>query len=222
MKLQIPQSVKTYILQFANVYHRYKVETENLCSVRYRIHSTLVDYQKTQKIQLAITDKPGDFLPIMTIGDIKKLPDILSGLHPIDVNSINDLYYLSQDKVSEVIIQGDTIQAVTRDGQIVVYDINAPFDHEHSASKRIAFLIGHMQAEKMMRNAYSQQDKYKVVQDNITTLQIFDSEANEHVLMNPLDILFSEQYRYFSKEDIARIGYICGQMSRVQSKDTIA
>ena len=215
MKFQFSRSLKSYILQFADLYHRYKVESEHLRSVRYRIHSTLAEYQKTRTIQLAHTDKPGDLLPPITIEEIKKTPDILSGLHPIDVNSINDLFYLSHDKVREVTVQGDTIQAVTHEGQIIVYDVNETFDHAKVTSKRIAFMMGHMQAEKMMRKAYMQEEKYKVVQDNITTLQVFNAETNDHELMNPLDILFSEQYKYFAKEDIARIGYICGQMSQV-------
>lgn len=215
MKIQVPKSIKHYIVQCADLYSRYKVESKQLRSVRYRIHSTLADYQKNRKIQLAITDKPGDFLPLLSIEDIKKLPDILSGLHPIDVNSINDLFYLSQDRVRELRVQGESIEAVNHDGSIVFYHVDDTFDHGHSASKRIAFMMGSMQAEKMMRKAYAQQEKYKVVQDNITTLQILDAETNDHLLMSPLDILFSDLYQRFSKEDIARIGYICGQMSRV-------
>ena len=215
MKLTLPQSLTSYILQFAERYHRYKVESKNLRSVRYRIHSTLADYQKTGKIQLAITDKPGELLPPITIEDIKKMPDILSGLHSIGVNSINDLYYLSQDNVIAVRVQGETIQATSQDGSIIAYDINETFQHQQVASKRIAFMIGYMQAEKVMHKAFAQQERYKVIQDNITTLQILDTETNDHLLMSPLDILFSEKYQSFAKEDIARIGYICGQMSQV-------
>ena len=215
MKFQFPQALKTYILQCADAYHRYKVENQSVTRARYRIHSTLADYQKTRKIQLAITDKPGELLPLISIEDIKKMPDILSGLHPIDVNSINDLFYLLHDNVVEVRIQGDTIQAVHHDGQVTSYDTNETFDHEKVVSKRIAFMMGHMQAEKMMRKAYAQQEKYKVVHDNITTLEVLDIDANQHALMNPLDILFSDQYKYFSKEDIVRIGFICGQMSQM-------
>ena len=215
MKLQLPQSLKSYVLQFADLYHQYKVENENLRAVRYKIHSTLSDYQNTQKIQLAFTDKPGDLLPLISIDEIKKTPDILSGLHPIDVNSINDLFYLSHDKVKEVMVQDDLIQVVNQDGTLVEYDVNETFDHGNVASKRIAFMIGHMQAEKMMRKAYTQQEKYRVLQDNITTLNVLDTQTSDQILMTPLDILFSNDYKYFSKEDIARIGYICGQMTKV-------
>ncbi len=215
MKFKLHQPLKNYILQFAELYHRYKVDSENLRSVRYRIHSTLSDYQKNRTIQLSITDRPGDLLPPISIAEIKRLPDILSGLHPIDVNSINDLYYLAHDNVMEVRVQGEIIQAISHDGSVVAYDINEMFDHQNSASKRIAFMVGYMQAEQVTHKAYAQQERYTMIQDNITTLQILDAETNDHVLMSPLDILFSEKYKCFSKEDIARIGYICGQMSQV-------
>ena len=220
MTFQFAQSIKNYILQFAELYHRYKVDSENLRSVRYRIHSSLSDYQQHRTIQLAITDRPGDLLPPMTIDKIKQTPDLLSGLHPIDVNSINDLYYLSLDTVREIRVLDDAIQAINEDGSMMVYDINQPFDYQQSASKRIAFMVGYMQAEKIMQNAYAHQERYTVVQDNITTLQILDAETHQHELMSPLDILFSEKYTLFSKQDIARIGYICGQMS--QMNDTMA
>ncbi len=191
-------------------------------SVRYRIHSTLDDYQRTGQIQLAITDKPGDLLPPVSIAALKKMPDILSGLHPIDVNSLNDLYYLSRDNIREVRVQGEIIQAVGHDGSLVEYDINEPFQHEQSPSRRIAFMLGYMQAEKVMQRAYAEDNRYTVVQDNITTLEVLDANTCERQLMNPLDIIFSDQYKSFSKDDVARIGYICGQMSRVHSNDKMA
>lgn len=215
MKFQLPQFLKGYILQFADLYHRYQVDSGKLRSVRYRIHSSLAEYQQTRTIQLAITDKPGDFLPPVTIEEIKKTSDILSGLHPIDVNSINDLFYLSHDSVKEIRMQGDTIEAINHNGDIAIYDVNEPFDYKNSASRRISFMMGHIQAERMMRKAYAQQEKYKVIHDNITTLDVWDAETSHRVLMNPLDILFSEQYKFFAKEDVMRIGYICGQMSRM-------
>ena len=213
-KLHFNQAVKNYILQFADLYHRYKVESESLRSIRYRIHSSLADYKKTKKLQLSITDKPGDLLPPLTIQEIKNSTDIISGLHPIDVNSINDLFYLSQDKVVEVRVQDHIIQAINQDGTVVEYNINETFDHGNIASKRIAFMIGYMQAEIMMRKAYSHQEKYRVLQDNITTLNVLNTQNQDQILMNPMDILFSNDYKYFSKEDIARIGFICGEMSR--------
>jgi len=97
MKFQFPQTLKGYIFDFAKLYHRYRVESEKLRSVRYQIISTLTDYKRTQKIKLSITDCPGDVLPPMSIKQIKEARDILSQMHPIDVNSINDLYYLAKD-----------------------------------------------------------------------------------------------------------------------------
>lgn len=214
MKFQLPQAIKAYILQFTDLCNRYHVESASFRSVRYRIHSSLADYQKNLTIQLALTDRPGDLLPPVTIADIKKMPDIIAGLHPIDVNSINDLFYLSHDKVMEIRVHEDTLHAIHHDGQVVVYHVDNPFDYENSASRRIAFMMGHMQAERMMRKTFSQQEKYKVIQDNITTLDVLDIDTHEHRLMSPLDILFTEQYKFFSKEDILRIGYICGEMSR--------
>lgn len=215
MKRQFPQSVKHYVVQFAKFYHRYKVESDRLRSVRYRIHSTLADYQKTKKIQLSLTDRPGDLLPPITINEIKKTPDILAGLHPIDVNSINDLFYLSQDKITDVRVHDTLIQIVTEDGRVTDYNVSDTFDHGNIASKRVAFMIGYMQAEKMMMRAYAKEVRYKIIKDNITTLQILDAQTNNEVLMSPLDILFSNDYLHFAKEDIMKIGYICGQMSKV-------
>lgn len=215
MKRHLPNLLKNYISQFSEFYHRHKIENEQFRSVRYRIHSTLADFQQTQKIQLSITDRPGDLLPLITIEEIKKTPDLIAGLHPIDVNSINDLFYLSQDKITDMRIQDELIQVVTQDGRVTDYNAADPFDHGNIASKRVAFMIGYMQAEKMMMRAYTTDARYKIIKDNITTLQILDSQANNQVLMNPLDILFSNDYLYFAKEDIIKIGYICGQMSKV-------
>jgi len=55
MKSQLLQPLKSYILQFASLYHRYQVENEGY--VTYVTNSFYVgDYQKNQMIQLAITD----------------------------------------------------------------------------------------------------------------------------------------------------------------------
>lgn len=208
-------ALKQYILQVAELYHRYRVDSEQLRRVRYRIHSTLADYEKTHTLRLAITDKPGDVLPPLSIDEIKKSPDIISGLHPMDVNSINDLFYLSRDKVAHMHIQDEKIEVLMRDGRVIHYHLDEPLDEEHLASKRVAFMLGSMQAEKRMREVYTAAEQYKVLQDNITTLQVLDSQTNDRILMTPLDILFSEDYKRFAKEDVMRIGYICGQMSRL-------
>jgi len=60
----------------------------------------------------------------------------------MDVNSINDLFYLSQDRLLEIRVQGDALHAVNLDGQIDVYHINDTFDCGNSASRRIAFIDG--------------------------------------------------------------------------------
>lgn len=215
MKPPFSQLLKKYVSQMAEFYHRYKIENSHLQSVRYRIHSTLADYQQTQKIQLSITDRPGDLLPPISIDELKKTPDIIAGLHPIDVNSINDLFYLAHDKIVEVRVQDSLIQIVAQDGRVTEYNIEEPFEHQNIVSKRVAFLIGYMQAEKMMRRAYAEDVRYKIMNDNITTLQILDTQTNEQLLMSPLDILFSNDYMHFSKQDIIKVGYICGQMSRL-------
>lgn len=190
------------------------MDAEELTKTKYRIRSSLSHYQLTGTIQLSFNDKPGDLLPSMSIKEIKRNQDIVCGLHPIDVNSINDLYYLSQDKISSLIINEDKIVATNLNGQCFEYDVNSDFDHENLLSKRVSFLIGHIQAERLIRNAFSvSQEKYKIFQDNITTLYVYNKETNEKFIKNPSEILSSNEYKFYSKEDIARIGFICGQMS---------
>lgn len=212
--MQLPQSIKQYIVYFADMYHKYKVDSERLHASKYFISSSLSFYKQTGLIQLAHNDKPGDLLPPMSIIDIKKTEDILSGLHPIDVNSINDLYYLSKDKISSMVVDKNSIKATDQNGKIYHFDLNMNFDHENSMSKRVSFLLGYMQAEQLMKNAYAvNKEKYKIIKDNITSLHIVDLETKKMSLKTPKDILFSQDYLFFSKDDICRIGYICGQMS---------
>lgn len=211
----LPNAIKGYILQFADLYHQYKIESENLRKTKYSICSSLDYYKKTKLIQLSYNDKPGDFLPPMSIKEIKNMPDVISGMHPIDVNSINDLYYLSKDKISKLVLNEDNIQVLTENGDYFEYDINTNYDHENVMSKRISFLLGYMQAEKIVKNFYENGNKYKILRDNITSLSIVDLETKEESIKNAFDILFSEEYKSFSKEDIAKIGYICGQMTTI-------
>lgn len=216
MKIHIPQIFKQYVLQFADLYHNYRVETDRLQKCKYRICSTIAYYKRTNMIQLSYNDKPGDLLPPMSINQIKNTHDILMGLHPIDVNSINDLYYLSQDTISNIIVTDNKIKVVNQNGQLTEYDINENFEDNNLISKRISFLIGYMQAEKLLQEAYSvEQEKFKIIRDNITTLEILNVITNEELLKNPSDILFSEDYKYFCKKDVLRIGYICGQMINI-------
>jgi hypothetical protein len=216
MTIQLPQAIKQYVLQFADLYHKYKVDSERLYQSKYSICSSMEYYEKTGLIQLSYNDKPGDLLPPMKIIEIKNTVDILSGLHPIDVNSINDLYYLSKDRISKLIFHDNKIQVTNQNGETKEYDVNTNFDQEPLVSKRVSFLIGYMQAEKLMRAAYSvNNEKYKIIKDHITTLYIENLETEETFLKAPLDILFSDDYKYFSKEDVSRIAYICGQMSKI-------
>lgn len=216
MTIQLPQAIKQYVLQFADLYHKYKVDSERLYKSKYSISSSLACYKETGLIQLSYNDKPGDLLPPMKIIEIKNTVDILSGLHPIDVNSINDLYYLSRDKISNLILHDNKIQVTDQNGEKTEYDVHTNFDHEPVISKRVSFLIGYIQAEKLMRETYSvNNEKYKIVKDHITTLHVEDLETKEAFLKAPSDILFSNDYKYFSKEDISKIAYICGQMSKI-------
>lgn len=216
MSIKLPQSIKHYVLQFADLYHKYKIDSVKLYKPKYQICSSLAYYKKAGLIQLSYNDKPGDLLPPMKIMDIKNTVDILYGLHPVDVNSINDLYYLSQDRISNLIIDGNKIRVTNQHGEETEYDVNTKFEHETEISRRVSFLIGYIQAEKLLINAYSlKNEKYTIIKDNITTLHIRDNETQEDFLKKPADILFSDDYKYFSKSDISRIGYICGQMSNI-------
>lgn len=214
--MQIPKLFKQSILQFTELYHQYKVDSQKLKKTKYRIHSSLAQYNQTGTIQLSFNDNPGDLLPSMSIKDIKKNQDLIAGLHPIDVNTINDLYYLSQDQISNMIINEEKILVKNKNGQSFEYNIKKEFNHENLISKRVSFLIGYIQAEKFIREAYLvSNEKYKIIRDNISTLDVLDNETNMQSLKSPLEILFSDEYKYYSKEDIAKIGFICGQMSKV-------
>ncbi len=215
--IHFSQSLRQYFLQFADLYHKYKTDLENLHTAKYHICSSFSYYKKTGLIQLAYNDRPGDLLPPMSISEVKHTMDILAGLHPIDVNSVNDLYYLLHDKISELEINDTSIQVKYQNGEITCYDINTNFDGENTISKRVSFLIGYIQAENFMKKAFSSnKEKYRIIKDHITTLHVLNLETKKTFLMNASDILFSDDYLLFSKEDISRIGYICGQMSKLQ------
>jgi hypothetical protein len=59
----------------------------------------------------------------------------------------------------------------------------------------------------------SKTPRYKILIDHITKLEILDRESNQRFLKHPNDILFNDEYKEYSIEDVARIGFICGQMS---------
>lgn len=207
---------KKYLLIFSEFYYQYRMEREQFKNIKYRIISSLEYFKETGKIELAHTDKPGDVLPALTISEIKTKLDLLSGMHPIDVNSINDLFYLSQDKIAEMRIAEDHIQATDILGKTTHYEIYKVWEDPTVLPKRIAFLIGYMQAEKRMKELFNiKQEKYKILQDNITALQILNLKTKQKFLKTPAEILFSNDYMYYSKEDIMKIGFICGQMSKI-------
>ncbi|MCF6776758.1 hypothetical protein L3V83_09270 [Thiotrichales bacterium 19X7-9] len=56
-------------------------------------------------------------------------------------------------------------------------------------------------------------NRYQIIADNITSLHIMDVETNKTFHKKPSDILFSDEYKLYSKEDIVKIAYICGQLS---------
>lgn len=211
----LSNSVIKQFINFANFYHEYKVKSKKLTSVRYRLITTLDEFKKSHLIQLVFSDNPGDLLAPISIEKIKKTPDIMEGMHPIDINTINDLYYLSSDKIIKVNVDSDRIIALKSNGQSITYNISDDIDPDNICSTRLSYMIGYMKAEKVMKEAYTITDKYKIVKDNITTLEVLDVDTNKNLLKNPLDILFSEDYKSFSKKDVAHIGYICGQMSRM-------
>lgn len=213
--MQHPSTFKHIISKIIYMYSEYSKFSKTFQLTKYSIKSTLTDYQKIKKIQLSFNDKPGDLLPLLSIAEIKSSPDILVGLHPVDVNTINDLYYLSEDKISNLTIYDNVIEATNMNGELVRYNAHEPFDHQNIASKRISFLIGYMQAEKLMKDFYTTTTEFKILRDNITTLGVLDTKTNEEFVCSPMDILFSDMYLNFSKKDIGKIGYICGQMSKI-------
>ncbi|MGB6976451.1 MAG: hypothetical protein WBE18_03230 [Gammaproteobacteria bacterium] len=215
MRTGFPKAIGSFIVEIAKLYHDSRVRAESRQAVRYRIVTTLDEYKKSKMIELALTDRPGDILSPMSIQQIKVAGDIVPNMHPVDVNSINDLYYLSKDKVIEVKISGEKIIAVTHEGLVTEYDINEQVNLDKIVSTRVSYLIGHMQAEKLMREAYKENNRYKITKDNIATLHVTDNKTNKQFLKKPIDILFSEEYKFYSKEDVAKIGYICGQMTHL-------
>jgi hypothetical protein len=208
-------ALSSFIADFAKFYHQTRVNAENLQSVRYRIVTTFEEYQKSKKIILSLTDRPGDFLAPLSVKQIKNSIDIISNMHSVDVNSVNDLYYLTKDKIVEMKMTEDKIVAVSEQGQVSEYDLNEHIDPCNITSTRLCYFIGYMQAEKLLLQAYKEEQQYKILKDNITTLHILDKKTDREFLQKPTEILFSGEYRLYSKEDIAKIGYLCGQMSHL-------
>lgn len=206
------------IVNFTKFYQTYRVNSKKVSQVKYRIVSSLEEFKKTNLIQLSFNDNPGDLLAPVSIEKIKNTPDIIAGMHPIDINTINDIYYLSKDNIVEIRIEKDAITAIHADGTSIRYNIDEDIDPSSIKSTRIAYQVGYMRAEKLIRDSYSSilntTDSYQIVADNITTLEIKEVASDNHFLRNPLDILYSSDYKKFSREDVCRIGYICGQISK--------
>ncbi len=215
--IQLRSDIKKTVTHFSQFYRRYRLQVKNLQSVRYRICSTIEAYQQTNKVQLVITDKPGDQLPPLFLKEIKTSTNLISGMHPIDVNSINDLYYIEQDHIVELKIRDTILVATDQRGRTSSYDIRQSFNPHLLPSKRLAYMIGYMQAEKYLQDHYRSKIKFKVVKDNVSSLYVEDIKTGQLTMKSPMDILFSKAYQQYSQEDIARIGYICGQMSKVRS-----
>lgn len=62
-------------------------------------------------------------------------------------------------------------------------------------------------------NKQKNNPRYKILIDHITSLEILDTQSNERLIKCPNNILFNNEYKDYSIEDAARIGFICGQMS---------
>ncbi len=199
------------IREFLGYYRQYH-ERILTSPVRYRIASTLEEYKVNNVIELAFTDKPGDLLPPLDIKKIKNMPDIISGMHPVDVNSINDIYYLNCDHIKEIKVSEDTIVAIDNRGNESFYKLNDNINPDLLKSTRLSYTIGYMQAERIMRDILKDKPRYKIIRDNITTIYVEDLKTGNIILKQPNDILFSREYMQFTKDDIARIGFICGQM----------
>ncbi|MBA2649823.1 MAG: hypothetical protein H0U75_09580 [Legionella sp.] len=198
------------VVNFSNFYQEYRVNAKKIKNVRYKIISTLEDYKKSNLIQLAFNDNPGDLLAPLSIEKIKKTPDIIAGMHPMDINSINDLYYIINDKIIEMRVENEVVIAINEDGTSTSYNIAGYIDPDTLNSTRLSYMIGHMQAEKLLRDSFSsiltKKDSYKIIADNITTLEIKHVNSNDNFLKHPLDILYSGEYKKFSSEDICQ-GY---------------
>jgi len=215
-KAKALSSLNNFITSFAQFYHEYRVKAEHLRSVKYRIVSSLDEFEKSNKIQLALTDKPGDLLPCMSVEQVKKTPDIISSMHPVDVNSINDLFYLTRDLITEVRVSGNTLSAISQTGVIISYDLSKDIDLSTIKSIRLSYMIGYIQAERLIREIYTENVRYKIIKDNISSLCVEDLKSGKTALKKPMDILFSNDYKKFSKDDVAKISYICGQMSNIK------
>lgn len=61
----------------------------------------------------------------------------------------------------------------------------------------------------------SGEDRYRILADYIVQLKILDKQSGKTHLADPVDIVLNNNYMHFSKHDVLRIGFICGQLSRM-------
>lgn len=54
--------------------------------------------------------------------------------------------------------------------------------------------------------------RYKILIDHITELEIFDRISKKRFFKKASDILSNNEYKDYSIDDAARIGFICGEM----------
>lgn len=66
---------------------------------------------------------------------------------------------------------------------------------------------------KKYQNNLNFDNRYQIIADNIINLQIRDTQTHQTFYKRPDEILFSDEYKFYSKEDLVKIAYICGQMS---------
>ena len=63
-------------------------------------------------------------------------------------------------------------------------------------------------------NPQTNTPRYKIITDHLHNLELIDLITKKHFFKKPMDILFDTTYIEYSKEDIVRIGFICGQLSQ--------
>ncbi|MEM9103731.1 MAG: hypothetical protein AAGB12_15585 [Pseudomonadota bacterium] len=182
---------------------------------KYRIVTSLEDYHQTKKLQLALLDQLDKPLPAMTIKAIKESTETIQAMCPEDVNSINDLYYLSQDDIVDIRVSEGQILTTRRDGHTEVMDVAETPDFNAIQSVRLSYMLGYVQAENLVKAAHFNQPRYAILSDNISTLYVKDMVTDQVLVKHPQEVLSSD-YNGYSKSDIAKIGYICGQLASVR------
>lgn len=59
-------------------------------------------------------------------------------------------------------------------------------------------------------------DRYIILRDNDTHLDVLDRATNQECIRTAEEILFSGEYQFYSKNDIAKIGYILGKDKKLE------